>query len=55
MADIGNIMTVRGQVVEVSFSDDKNRPARHDILEVVDSPNVLLEAIIHVTQPSRGY
>ena len=54
MSEEGNVVAVRGQVAEVSFSKEEYRPARHDILEVVGQPGVILEAIMS-SSPTSFY
>ena len=54
MDETGIIISVKGQVVEVSFADSKHRPSMHDILEVVDQQEIQLEAIMS-SSPSSFY
>jgi len=52
MEETGTIVSVKGQVVEVSFSGAHNRPSSHDILVIEDNPEIQLEAVMSSTPTS---
>ncbi|PIT98094.1 MAG: F0F1 ATP synthase subunit beta [Candidatus Andersenbacteria bacterium CG10_big_fil_rev_8_21_14_0_10_54_11] len=54
MNDEGVILSLQGQVAEISFTDKRYRPAQHDILTVVEAPGVQLEAVMS-SSPTSFY
>lgn len=54
MQEDGIILSVRGQIAEVSFADKRYRPAPHDILTIPEAPGVQLETVMS-SSPTSFY